>query len=188
MNEKIVALILLIIGILGYDYYTNYPFRQRMLYSQMQTNSQLKNDLATAKNAQSEIDKLKEEVQKTQSQVDQLLERLPKKHQVGALLEQITSIGSNKGIRFEAVSPTSSLSKVHQVKVPKTGIAGKINYEEMQMKMELTAFFQEFGMYLESLEQIPRLVDVVGLQMKASSPYKPLNIKMNVKTYVYGGK
>ncbi len=187
MNLKVLPILIISIALVGYDFYDQRPKRLGGITSQQTSNQTLVSDLATAKEAQSKIGKVKEDIKNTELQVSELLERLPKKSQAGALLEQITTISANKNIRFESVTPTSTTPKTANVVIQPGGVGGKVSYEEMGVSLELTTGFTDLGKYLENLEQVPRLIDVVGLMLKSTSPGKPLNVKMNIKTYIYGG-
>ena len=111
------------------------------------------------------------------------MKQLPKRHQAGALLKQITEIARDKGLRFDAVTPKDAKKRTFKAKS-----GGKVSFEELQLDLELLTTFPELGKYLESLEKIPRLVDVSALKLEKKKPTDPLAISMHVKTYIYGGK
>ena len=183
MNQKLIIALVIALAIVGYDYKENRPKRLSAIYQQQTTNQTLRDDLATALDAKKKIKAVESKIKKTKTQIEKLMKQLPKKHQAGALLEQITVIAKDKGLRFDAVNPKGSAKKTFKAKG-----GGKVSYQEVQLDLDLISTFPELGKYLESLEKLPRLVDVSGMKLEKKSVSQPLKISMHVKTYIYGGK
>jgi Tfp pilus assembly protein PilO len=186
MNKVIAIVTLLAIILVGYDYYSIRPGLNNYISSQRQTNLQLESDLETALKAKSEIEMVRKEISNLKSKTAMLLEKLPQKKEAGTLLEQITKISTGKGFSIEKVTP--GLSKKHKAKITTDKNSGEVNYTEMQIKMEIISTFKELGKYLESVERLPRLVDITGFKTAPLDAGNRLITSMNVKTYVYGGK
>lgn len=186
MNNKLIFLFLLTIGLVGYDYHQNQPARVAAWTAQENLNLALRGDLDTALQARDKVSALKAEIEQTNQLINQLLTRLPMRSEAGALLEQITTV--KKGLRFESVTPKEITSKTVNVKISQPPITGTVTYEQMELALDLLATFREFGKYLDNLEKIPRLIDVIGLKIISFGSGKPMSVKMSVKTYIYGGK
>lgn len=186
MNGKLIVLFLLAVGLVAYDATQNQPHRVAAMNNQENANNLLRNDLAQAIQARDKVMALKQEIEETNALITKLLTRLPMRSEAGALLEQITTV--NKGLRFESVTPKGIVSKTVNVKISNPPINGTVTYEQMELGMEMLATFRELGKYLDNLEKIPRLVEVMGLKISSFGAGKPMTVKMSVKTYIYGGK
>ena len=186
MKNKLIVLFLLAIGLVGYDWYYNQPSRRAKMNAQDETNNALRADLATAIQARDKVGGLKQDIEQTNRTINQFLNRLPMRSEAGALLEQITTV--KKGIRFESITPGEIVSKTIKVKISQPPVSGTVTYEQLELALNMIATFRELGKYLDNIEKIPRLVEVVGLKMTSSGAGKPMTVKMTVKTYIYGGR
>jgi len=190
MNQHQQILIVILVAslaLVGYDYQYNHPARQTDVSAQEQANEKLRQDLSTALDAKAKIATLQAEIQKTQALSAELSQQLPKRSEAGALLEQITTTSTTKRMRVDSVTPATVAAKSLGIRLAPSDPVAQVKYEEMELSLEMHTFYRDLGAYLESLEKIPRLIDVDGLQMLAPSKPGPLGIKMRVKTYIYGG-
>lgn len=186
MIQKLLAVFVLVVGLVGYDYFRVQPGRNVEIARQTQTNHTLGLDLETARQSRDKVIALKKEINQTTEVIQQLLTRLPRRSEAGALLEQITA-NPGRGMRFESVIPKGINRKTVNVALTHPPVKGTVTYEELELGVELLTTFRNLGRYLERLEQIPRLVEVVGLKVSGTGIGKPLAVKMSVKTYIYGG-
>lgn len=90
-------------------------------------------------------------------------------------------------MRIDSVTPAALAAKTVGIRLAANDPVAQVKYEEMELSLEMHTFYRDLGAYLERLEQIPRLVDVDGIQVLAPTKPGPLEIKMRVKTYIYGG-
>ncbi|HQG27822.1 MAG TPA: hypothetical protein PLY73_04645, partial [Candidatus Ozemobacteraceae bacterium] len=91
MNQQVIIAILVIsLALVGYDWQYNHPQRQMGVTAQEQTNEKLRQDLNTALDAKAKIATLQADIKKTQALSVELSKQLPKRSEAGALLEQIT--------------------------------------------------------------------------------------------------
>ncbi|MBF0407820.1 MAG: type 4a pilus biogenesis protein PilO [Candidatus Riflebacteria bacterium] len=189
MKQLLLILPVISICLIGYDYFDQHPIRLRAFYSTQNSLTTIINDIRIAQEASSKIKNLSSEIEKTKNKITELLKRLPQKNEIGNLLEQLSEYASQRGMTIESINPKGIKKKTAAVKSAQTGNSIKVSYEEMDLNIEMTADFRNAGRYFENLEKIPRLVEMVGFQMKSGkSSSNLLDIKMNLKTYIYGGK
>lgn len=188
MNQQVIIAILVIsLALVGYDWQYNHPQRQMGVTAQEQTNEKLRQDLNTALDAKAKIATLQADIKKTQALSVELSKQLPKRSEAGALLEQITTTSTTKRMRIDSVTPAALAAKTVGIRLAANDPVAQVKYEEMELSLEMHTFYRDLGAYLERLEQIPRLVDVDGIQVIAPTKPDPLEIRMRVKTYIYGG-
>lgn len=188
MNQQVIIVILVIsLALVGYDYQYSHPKRISAVSAQEQANDQLRQDLNTALEAKAKIATLQSDIRKTQALAAELSKQLPKRSEAGALLEQITTTTTTKRMRIESVTPAALAAKSIGIRLVANDPVAQVKYEEMELSLEMRTFYRDLGAYLERLEQIPRLVDVDGIQVLAPAKPAPLEIRMRVKTYIYGG-
>ncbi|MBP7635476.1 type 4a pilus biogenesis protein PilO [Candidatus Ozemobacteraceae bacterium] len=188
MNQQIVIVLLVIsLALVGYDWQYNQTPRQIAVAAQEQTNEKLRQDLNTALDAKAKIATLQAEIKKTQTLSAELSKQLPKRSEAGALLEQITTTSVTKRMRIDSVTPAALVAKSVGIRLAPNDPVAQVKYEEMELSLEMHTFYRDLGAYLETLEKIPRLIDVDGLQVTAPVKPGPLGIKMRVKTYICGG-
>ncbi len=188
MNQQVIIVILVIsLGLVGYDYQYNYPQRLMNVSAQEQANEKLRQDLNTALDAKAKIATLQSDIKKTQALSAELSKQLPKRSEAGALLEQITTTSTTKRMRIDSVTPAALAAKNLGIRLTANDPVAQVKYEEMELSLEMHTFFRDLGAYLERLERIPRLIDVDGIQVLAPVKPGPLEIRMRVKTYIYGG-
>jgi len=186
MNRLIAIAAIVSIILVGYDYFQIRPGRNSAIYAQRDTNNRLKNDLETALNAKSKIDAVSSEIEDLKKQTAELLQKLPQKEEAGTLLEQITQITTCKCFSMAKVAPGET--RLAESTIKSGNDSGKVVYTEIEINIEMQSTFKELGKYLESIEQLPRLVDVTGFKCEPLDEGNRLVSTMNVKTYVYGGE
>ncbi|MBU1108898.1 MAG: type 4a pilus biogenesis protein PilO [Candidatus Riflebacteria bacterium] len=186
MNRLIAAAAIISIILVGYDYFQIKPGRNAAIYAQRDANTKLQADLDTALKAKSEIEAVSSEIEELKKQTAELLQKLPQKEEAGTLLEQITKITTGKGFSMEKVTPGAT--RLAEATIKADNDSGKVVYTEIEINIEMQSTFKELGKYLESIEQLPRLVDVTGFKSKPLDEGNRLVSQMNVKTYVYGGE
>lgn len=184
MNQKLLIIPLVAaLGLIAWDYHDQRPKRLAAIAEQQTANQTLEADLSTALKAKKEIEVVRKKISKIRAKTQPLMKKLPQKHQAGALLEQITAIARDLGMRFDAVTPKGMTKRTFKARG-----GGKVSFQELQLDLDLLSTFPELGKYLDSLEKLPRLVDVSGLKLEKKAVNQPLKISMHIKTYIYGGK
>ena len=186
MNKIIALATIVAIVLVGYDYFQIRPGRQQSIFVQSEANVKLKSDLETALKARGEIEAVTQEIEELKKQTAGLLQQLPQKQEAGTLLEHITKVSTGKGFSMEKVTPGAT--RMAELSIKAGEDTGKVAYTEIEINIEMLSTFKELGKYLESIEQLPRLVDVTGFKTFPYDAGNRLITLMNVKTYVYGGE
>jgi len=119
----------------------NQAAQQRALDSQLQEKSEIAQNL----------NERRREMDVLQQKLDEALAELPESADVDELLAQLNEIGRKSGLEISAVEPTAEESAQIYVKIP--------------IKMALTGNYHEIAMFLQSLANLRRIVNVNNIQL-----------------------
>jgi type IV pilus assembly protein PilO len=119
----------------------NQAGQQRALDSQLQEKSEIAQNL----------NERRREMDVLQQKLDEALAELPESADLDELLAQLNEIGRKSGLEISAVEPTPEESAQIYVKIP--------------IKMALTGNYHEIAMFLQSLANLRRIVNVNNLQL-----------------------
>ena len=115
--------------------------QQRQLDSQLQEKSEIAQNL----------NERRREMDLLQQKLDEALSELPESADIDELLAQLNEIGRKSGLEISAVEPTAEEAAQIYVKIP--------------IKMALTGNYHEIAMFLQSLANLRRIVNVNNLQL-----------------------
>ncbi len=119
--------------------------QQRQLDSQLQEKSEIAQNL----------NERRREMDVLQQKLDEALSELPEAADLDELLAQLNEIGRKSGLEISAVEPAPEESAQIYVKIP--------------IKMALTGNYHEIAMFLQSLANLRRIVNVNNLQLGSPS-------------------
>jgi type IV pilus assembly protein PilO len=117
--------------------------QQRVLDSQLQEKSEIAQNL----------NERRREMDVLQQKLDEALAELPEAADLDELLGQLNEIGRKSGLEISAVEPAPEESAQIYVKIP--------------IKMALTGNYHEIAMFLQSLANLRRIVNVNNIQLGA---------------------
>src|SRR5215468_6346245 len=143
------AALLVVITILNYflvirpEYATleNLAAQSRALDSQLNEKSEIAQNL----------NERRREMDVLQQRLDEALAELPESADLDELLAQLNEIGRKSGLEISAVEPAPEESAQIYVKIP--------------IKMALTGNYHEVAMFLQSLANLRRIVNVNNIQL-----------------------
>lgn len=115
--------------------------QQRVLDSQLQEKSEIAQNL----------NERRREMDVLQQKLDEALAELPEAADLDELLGQLNEIGRKSGLEISAVEPAPEESAQIYVKIP--------------IKMALTGNYHEIAMFLQSLANLRRIVNVNNIQL-----------------------
>ena len=115
--------------------------QQRSLDTQLQEKSEIAQNL----------NERRREMDVLQQRLDEALSELPESADLDELLAQLNEIGRKSGLEISAVEPTPEEAAQIYVKIP--------------IKMALTGNYHEIAMFLQSLANLRRIVNVHNLQL-----------------------
>ena len=119
----------------------NQAAQQRALDSQLQEKSEIAQNL----------NERRREMDVLQQKLDEALAELPESADIDELLAQLNEIGRKSGLEISTVEPAPEESAQIYVKIP--------------IKMALTGNYHEIAMFLQSLANLRRIVNVNNLQL-----------------------
>ena len=119
----------------------NQAAQQRALDSQLQEKSEIAQNL----------NERRREMDVLQQKLDEALAELPESADIDELLAQLNEIGRKSGLEISAVEPAPEESAQIYVKIP--------------IKMALTGNYHEIAMFLQSLANLRRIVNVNNIQL-----------------------
>jgi type IV pilus assembly protein PilO len=119
--------------------------QQRQLDTQLQEKSEIAQNL----------NERRREMDVLQQKLDEALSELPEAADLDELLGQLNEIGRKSGLEISAVEPSPEESAQIYVKIP--------------IKMALTGNYHEIAMFLQSLANLRRIVNVNNIQLGAPS-------------------
>ena len=115
--------------------------QQRSLDTQLQEKSEIAQNL----------NERRREMDVLQQRLDEALSELPESADLDELLAQLNEIGRKSGLEISAVEPTPEEAAQIYVKIP--------------IKVALTGNYHEIAMFLQSLANLRRIVNVNNLQL-----------------------
>jgi type IV pilus assembly protein PilO len=115
--------------------------QQRQLDSQLQEKSEIAQNL----------NERRREMDVLQQKLDEALSELPESADLDELLAQLNEIGRKSGLESSTVEPTPEETAQIYVKIP--------------IKMVLTGNYHEVAMFLQSLANLRRIVNVNNIQL-----------------------
>ncbi len=185
-NEKIVVVFVLALALIGYDYFFEHPARaMQIIAMRAETNDRL-NEVELARAAKAKIPALEKELAGSRQLIKTLQEQLPKRSQIGLLLDQIIMVAPKINFRFDLISPQAGQEKVETI--TQGDAKAEIRYEEREMSLRIRGTFPMIGQYLENLENLPRLVEVTGIDIKAGGAETQPTTTLRVKTFIMAGE
>lgn len=119
----------------------NQAAQQRQLDTQLQEKSEIAQNL----------NERRREMDVLQQKLDEALAELPESADLDELLAQLNEIGRKSGLEISAVEPAPEESAQIYVKIP--------------IKMALTGNYHEIAMFLQSLANLRRIVNVNNIQL-----------------------
>ena len=122
---------------------------ERQVSQQRQLDSQLQEKSEIAQN----LNERRREMDVLQQKLDEALAELPESADLDELLGQLNEIGRKSGLEVSTVEPAPEEPAQIYVKIP--------------IKMSLTGNYHEIAMFLQSLANLRRIVNVNNIQLGA---------------------
>lgn len=145
-KQKMVLYGLVVVAVLvGYYYLYYSPLKAEMVVLQQQKvalEGKIKEQRIIAK----DLETFKKEVVKLEAQLNKLLEQLPNSSEIPNLLRNISDVGKESGLEFLKFAPK--------------GEAPREFYAEIPVEISVTGGFHDFGMFLDRVSRLSRIVNV----------------------------
>lgn len=117
------------------------------------------------------LDKYKQQLVDLKESMSTMLQQLPNKTEVPALLVDVSQTGLAAGLEFKLFQPQAEVAKDF--------------YAEYPINLEVVGNYHQFGDFISGLASLPRIVTIHNLNMQPIANSKQLTLKALAKTYRY---
>ncbi len=170
--QKIAASATLAAVVLGLFFFTHflpfgYPAQQEKLASLKSDYEQKSTELARARATVSDLPRVEAESNGLHEQWVKAAELLPADHQVPVLLRKITLAAQQTGVEFVVFRPADVRSQEH--------------YTELPLQVSVYGGYHQIGSFIAELANMPRIITVSGLQLKANTKSDNSNMTVSAE-------
>lgn len=103
------------------------------------------------------------------------------------VLEQITKPIKELGISLISITPIESIKRESDTEISKEAFSEPGGYTETPVELSLQADYKQFGLYLDKLRHLPRLIVIREFVVKQNKEITPkLDIKLKISVFSYG--
>jgi len=129
---------------------------------------------------------LREQHQQLDETVSSLRKLLPSEKELPAVIEQLSDLASQTGVKIETIFPQRPTEEQLPQPAPaaKPNVATPVVYKDVLVQIDAVAGFHQLGMFLSLVESSEEPMEVDSLRI-TSDPrgLKRLQIKLVIKTY-----
>lgn len=159
---KLAIFIVLIVLPLGLFYFLSYTKNVQKIEQLNKQKATLETEIATAKKAASELDKMKESIKETEEKFKETATVLPKDKEIPGLLTNISDLGKRAALDFNQFRPGAEIPKDF--------------YAEIPVDIQIKGPYHNLGFFLDKVSKLERIVTVNNIRM--SGPVKEGNEMM----------
>jgi len=169
LRQKVLALVVGVLLLVGlYDSLLWMPLQEDMDTLSEQVEQQ-RAKLARNQRLASELPEKKREYEQLVRDLRVALNMLPKKSQIDTLLADVSWAGKDAGLEFSTFEPKQEVRREL--------------YAEVPVSISLTGSFRQLLSFLKRVGEMPRIVEVKGLSIKAGPQSQALEVAGQVVTY-----
>ena len=176
-NKKKLMVLVGVIAILIVVVYFNFILAPQTMWviKSVSNMSKSRSDLANARADITKIEKLRTDMTSFEEKVDKYEKMLPAEQEIPSLLENLSAMARNSGIKIVGITPVVSKDE----KVDKNRI-----YKEIPILISAKSGYHELGRFLSALENADRFMKVADMEIKSNttSPKKH-DVELMVLTY-----
>lgn len=159
-----------LIGAAGY--YLFIADSMKSLDSSRAQETQLKSQFEVLASQASNLNTYKEQMVVLEKMVQDQLKQLPNKNEVAGLLDDISYIATNNGLKLNKINWEPEIKKDF--------------YTELPMRIELVGSYDQLGQFAASIAALPRIVVLGSFNVnKGSGSPDALQMSVQAKTYRY---
>ena len=151
-NLRKIVFFILLVGVTYFSYRFMIKPANKGLTKQKERIQKKQGKLAEIEKASIAAKDLNEQLEQLQSAIDSLENKLPSKDEVHKILEQVTMIAQEQGLKPKTIK---TLKK-----------KDNSGYIEQPLKMELRGDYNSFYTFLLELEKLPRITKIRELKLK----------------------
>ncbi|MEW6775423.1 MAG: type 4a pilus biogenesis protein PilO [Bdellovibrionota bacterium] len=152
-------------------YYVAFYLDQvKVLEQQTKAFEQIHAKLVQTQNIASQIDTFIEEVEQLKEKLAQAQDQLPPDARMDVLIEQVTRLGKDNGLRFTKITPKNETSQGFYALIP--------------IDFEMAGKYHAFGLFFSELAAQSRIMNVQGLKLaREKNESNELKASFTVNTY-----
>ncbi len=148
---------IIVVIVAVFVYFVLYPKLQQ--YRKLRTEySELDKKLIAAKNAAKELPKLKEEFNKAEIQLKEVMKALPESKEIPSLLESISLSGQEAGLEFILFQPGNERNQSF--------------YAEIPVSIQISGKYHNVAVFFDKVARLPRIVNIKDILMKVDPSKK----------------
>jgi type IV pilus assembly protein PilO len=173
---KLVIALVLIIAPIVLFYFFMYSPNVKKINGLTDKKAKLNTEIAAAKKAASELEKVKESIAETEALFKETALLLPEDKEIPALLRNISDLGKGAGLDFLSFKPGPEVPKDF--------------YAEIPVDIQINGPYHNMGYFLDQVSKLERIVTVDNIQMgsgKKEESEMLLKSTCRLKTYRFTG-
>jgi type IV pilus assembly protein PilO len=171
LPAKVIIILLLCAALLAAGYFLHLEEMLNNLDKVERQEGDLRKDFEVKQAKAVNLDKYKQQLLDLKESMGTMLQQLPNKTEVPALLVDVSQTGLAAGLEFKLFQP--------QAEVPRDF------YAEYPINIEVVGNYHQFGEFISGLASLPRIVTIHNLNMQPIANSKQLTLKALAKTYRY---
>ena len=173
---KLAIFIALIVLPIALFYFLSYTKNIQKIEQLNKQKANLQTEIAKAKKAASELDKMKEIIKLTEAHFKETATVLPKGKEIPGLLTNISDLGKRAALDFNSFRPGAEIPKDF--------------YAEIPVNIQIKGPYHNLGYFLDKISKLERIVTVNNIRM--GGPVKEgnemiLNSSLKLVTYRFTG-
>jgi len=148
---------IIVIIVAAFVYFILFPKIQQ--YQKLSSEySDLDKKLTAAKKTAAELPKLKEEFNKAEIQLKEVMKALPESKEIPSLLESISLSGQESGLEFILFQPGNERNQSF--------------YAEIPVSMQISGKYHNVAVFFDKVARLPRIVNIKDVLMKVDQSKK----------------
>lgn len=171
LPAKAIIILLLCAALLAAGYFLHLEEMLGNLEKIERQEGELRNDFEKKQAKAVNLDKYKQQLLDLKESMGTMLQQLPNKTEVPALLVDVSQTGLAAGLEFKLFQPQAEVAKDF--------------YAEYPINIEVVGNYHQFGEFISGLASLPRIVTIHNLNMQPIANSKQLTLKALAKTYRY---
>ena len=171
-QQKIAFAALIIVLPLVLFYFLLYSPKAEDIRKLQQSETTLKNELASLKEQTRDLAKFRQEKKRAEEQFAAISMLLPDKKEIPSLLTNISGLGTSSGLDFLSFRPKGEIPKQF--------------YAEIPVEIQVHGQYHNVGHFLDQISKLHRIVNISDIKMGSPTRQKDeilLNTSFNLVTY-----
>jgi type IV pilus assembly protein PilO len=166
---RLVVLVFIFVVVSGLGTYFFVLEQRDKLESVKAQEAPLREEFLKGKRASASLELYRQQLQDIDKSFGALLQQLPNRTQVDALLQEVNQAGVGQGLQFELFRPSGEVVREFYVELP--------------IAVRISGGYHDLGAFAADIAKLPRIVTLSNIHMTPSADN--LGMEMVLKTYRY---